>query len=57
MEILIGVLAAVVFFLLAYKLIKPPKEKKIENGQTKHFICDVCKGNVCECRPENENTT
>jgi hypothetical protein len=57
MEILIGAVAAVIFFLLAYKFIRPSKEKKLETGQTKHFICDVCKGNVCECRPENENNS
>ena len=57
MKILIGAVVAVIFFLLAYKLIRPSKEKKLEAGPTNHFICDVCKGNVCECRPENESNT
>jgi hypothetical protein len=55
MEIFIGVVVSVVFFVLAYKLISPSKEKKVETGQTNLFVCDVCKGNVCECRPENES--
>ena len=57
MKILIGAVAAVIFFLLAYKLISPSKEKKVETGETKHFVCDVCKGNICECRPENESNS
>jgi hypothetical protein len=57
MKILIGAVAAVIFFLFAYKLISPSKEKKSETGQTKHFICDVCKENVCECRPEDESNS
>jgi hypothetical protein len=55
MEIFIGVVVSVVFFVLAYKLISPSKEKKVETGHTNLFVCDVCKGNVCECRPENES--
>jgi hypothetical protein len=57
MEILIGAVAAIIFFLLAYKLIRPSKEKKLEAGPTNHFVCDVCKGNICECRPENESNS
>ena len=51
MEIVIGAaVAAVVFLLLAYKVIKPSARKESE---TSHYVCDVCKGQVCECRPEN----
>ena len=57
MEILIGAVVAVVMFVIAYKVISPSKEKKVETGQTNHFICDVCKGNVCDCRPENESNS
>jgi len=57
MKILIGAVAAVILFLLVYKLIRPSKEKKLETGQTNHFVCDVCKGNVCECRPEDESNS
>ena len=50
MKIVIGVAAAVVFFLLAFKMIKPSRRKEDE---TSHYICDACKGQVCECRPDN----
>ena len=57
MEILIGAVAAVIFFLFAYKLISPSKSKVKKGGteQTKRFVCDVCKADICECRPENES--
>ena len=50
MKTLIGVGVAVVFFLLVYKVIIPPRRKRDE---TNHFVCDVCKGKVCECRPDD----
>ena len=54
MEILIGAIVAGVVFLVAYKMISPSKEKEIASEPVDQFVCDVCQGNVCECRPENE---
>lgn len=51
METFIGAGAAVVLFLLVYKVIMPSRKKRDE---TSHFVCDVCKGKVCECRPDND---
>jgi hypothetical protein len=50
MEMVIGAVAAVVFFLVAYKVIKTSKRQREE---TSHYVCDVCKGEICECRPDN----
>jgi hypothetical protein len=51
MNILIGLGVALVFFVIVYKIIKPAQKKA---GKDNHFICDVCKGNVCECRPDTD---
>lgn len=50
MEIVIGIVAAVVFFLVVSKMIRPSRQK---GDETSYFICDVCKDNVCECRPDD----
>jgi hypothetical protein len=51
MEIVIGAVAAALFFLLAYKVIKPSRRK---GKETSHYVCDVCKGDICECRPDKD---
>ena len=51
MNILLALGVALLFFVIFYLIIKPSKKK---TGKENHFICDVCKENVCECRPAEE---
>ena len=53
MKIFLALGVALLFFFVIYKIIKPARKK---TGEINHYICDVCKGNVCECRPDDEGT-
>ena len=51
MNILLAFGVALLFFVIIYMFIKPAKKKM---GKKNHYVCDVCKGDICECRPAEE---
>jgi hypothetical protein len=53
MKWIIIVAVTVVLILIAYK--KYSAAKRIRQNRTDYFVCDVCKGNICECHPENKD--